>query len=141
MKQALAVVLLLIFSALAVQNCGGGATDLGTTDSPPRAEPAEAADSLGHAQATGLLGAPLPAGARLIERSEGDPANGVDPSERYQIQATTKQIMSFYDAAMKTAGWQIDQPVTPTARFFKKGRLMLGVLTNSEGGTFTLMGS
>lgn len=106
-----------------------------------QAAPTKQVDVLSPADQTGLLGAPLPAGARLVERSDGDPANEVDPSEKYEIQATVEQIMAFFDDAMNDAGWQADGPAQPTARFFTKGSLMIGVLSNRDGGGFNLMGS
>jgi hypothetical protein len=90
---------------------------------------------------TGLLGAPLPQGATLTERAAGDPAAGVDPRERYQISASAAEIAGFFRREMPRAGWQRDGASTATALFFSKGRLMIGVLINSRGGTFTLMGS
>lgn len=88
----------------------------------------------------GLLGVPLPVGAELIERRQGNPAESIDPTERYQIEASAKQIITFYRNELPKLGWQISPPTTETAVFFEKGNLMIGVLTNKDGGTFTLMG-
>lgn len=90
---------------------------------------------------TGLLGAPLPEGARLIERTAGDPAEDRDPRERYAISASAAEIMDFFNEAMPKAGWAKDGQSRPTGAFFRKGNLMIGVLTNRDGSTFTLMGS
>lgn len=79
---------------------------------------------------------PLPEGANLIERIAGDPANGVDPRERYEIQATSEQITSFYGVEMKKAGWQMDPAARPNSRFYEKGNSVLGVMTNNDGGSF-----
>lgn len=88
---------------------------------------------------TGLLGVPLPAGAELIERTPG--GAGRDPRERYRISASADDIGTFFDREMVRSGWSKDGLSTDAAHFFRKGNLMLGVLINSDGGTFTLMGS
>jgi hypothetical protein len=90
---------------------------------------------------TGLLGVPLPEGAELIEQRPGNPAQGQDPSERYAVSATAVQIAAFFNREMPGAGWAKDGTSTSTALFFRKGDLMIGVLINRDGGTFTLMGS
>ena len=90
---------------------------------------------------TGLLGAPLPEGARLTKRTAGNPAAGRDPRERYAISASAAEIVAFFNEAMPKDGWAKDGPAGPTSAFFRKGKLMIGVLTNRDGGTFTLMGS
>lgn len=102
-------------------------------------EPVEI-DLLPTATATGLLGLPLPEGARLVEQQAGDPANFVDPMEQYEIDADRRQIMDFYRFAMEPAGWKLDSAQN-NSRFYKKGQLMVGILTNNEGQTFTLIGS
>lgn len=43
------------------------------------------ATGLTRSKRTGLMGAPLPDGATLLERRAGDPTAGRDPSERYRI--------------------------------------------------------
>jgi len=108
---------------------------------PPAPAPPSDAARLAGSGRTGLLGAPLPEGARLTERTAGDPAAGRDPSERYAITASAAEIMAFFNEAMPKAGWAKDGPAGPTSAFFRKGNLMIGVLTNRDGGTFTLMGS
>ena len=90
---------------------------------------------------TGLLGVPLPEGAKLTHRTPGDPASGRDPSERYTVSASAAEIAAFFNQAMPRAGWAKEGASTKTARIFRKGNLMIGVLINSRGGTFTLMGS
>lgn len=90
---------------------------------------------------TGLLGTPLPEGAQLTQRTPGDPASGRDPSERYAMSVSAVEIAAFFNQAMPEAGWAKDGTSTNTALFFRKGNLMIGVLINSSGGTFTLMGS
>ena len=108
---------------------------------PPSPTPPSNASRLAGSSQTGLLGVPLPEGARLIERTAGDPSAGRDPSERYSISASAAEIIAFFNEAMPTAGWAKDGPSRPTSAFFRKGNLMIGVLTNKDGGTFTLMGS
>ena len=51
------------------------------------------ASRLAGSNQTGLLGVPLPEGARLIERRAGDRAAGHDPSERYAISASAAEII------------------------------------------------
>jgi hypothetical protein len=97
--------------------------------------------TLGASNETGLLGVPLPVGARLTQRTTGDPALDRDPSERYAVSASAVEIAAFFNQAMPAAGWARDGRSTSTALFFRKDRLMIGVLINSRGGTFTLMGS
>jgi GYF domain 2 len=89
----------------------------------------------------GLLGAPLPAGSRLLEKRPGDPASGRDPSERYAISASATEISAFFIKEMPAAGWAKDGSSKNTALFYQKGNVMIGVLINGAGGTFTLMGS
>ena len=108
---------------------------------PPTPTQAAGATGLARSSQTGLLGVPLPAGARLTERTAGDPAAGRDPSERYAISAAAAEIIAFFNEVMPAAGWAKDGPSRPTSAFFRKGNHMIGVLTNSDGGTFTLMGS
>jgi hypothetical protein len=90
---------------------------------------------------TGLLGVPLPKGARLIEQTAGDPAAGRDPRQRYAISASAAEIMAFFTEVMPAAGWAKDGPSRPTSVFFRKGKFMIGILTTRDGSTFTLMGS
>ena len=103
--------------------------------------PAQA--ELFRSKATGLLGAPLPDGATLVERTAGDVANGRDPRERYALKATTAEIVDFYVRAMLVTGWSRHPSTNERSGtlFFRKGRAMIGVLVNSKGNTFTLMGS
>lgn len=108
---------------------------------PPAPALPSGASHLAGSNRTGLLGAPLPEGAKLIERTAGDPAAGRDPSERYAISASAAEIMAFFNEAMPKAGWAKDGPSSPTSEFFRKGNLMIAVLASREGGTFTLMGS
>ena len=89
----------------------------------------------------GLLGAPLPLAATLTQATPGDPGSGRDPSERYAVSASAPEIAAFFNEEMPAAGWEKDGRSTNTILFFRKGSLMVGVLVNSDGGTFTLMGS
>lgn len=90
---------------------------------------------------TGLLGVPLPKRAKLVERKAADPSTGRDPSERYSISASAADIASFFDHVMPAAGWAKDGISTDTGLFYRKGDLLIGILFNSKGGTFTLLGS
>ncbi len=100
-----------------------------------------ASSTLTSSNRTGLLGVPLPTGARLTERTPADPTSGRDPSERYAVSASGGEIAAFYSQAMPAAGWAKDGTSMNNALFFRKGKLMIGVLINREGGTFTLLGS
>ena len=90
---------------------------------------------------TGLLGAPLPEGTQLTEQTPGNRAAGRDPYEGYAISATAVDIADFFNRVMPEAGWAKDGTSTETTLFFQKGNLVLGVLINSDGGSFSLMGS
>lgn len=90
---------------------------------------------------TGQLGVSLPDGAELMEETPGEAAEGQGPSQKYAISATAAQIAAFFNREMPRAGWAKDGTSTKTALFFRKGNLMIGVLINRDGGTFTLMGS
>lgn len=90
---------------------------------------------------TGLLGVPLPQGARLIERTPGDPLAGRDPSERYAIEADNQTVGDFFSRELSKSGWAKDGASTETALFFQRGKKMIGVIMSRKGGTFTLMGS
>ena len=106
-------------------------------NAPPPAD----ASSLKASGQTGLLGAPLPEGARLTEQTPGNRAAGRDPYESYAISATAVDIAAFFNRAMPGAGWSKDGASTKTTLFFQKGNLVLGVLIDSDGGSFALMGS
>jgi hypothetical protein len=107
----------------------------------PTPTPLSGASRLAASNQTGLLGVPLQNGAKLIEQTRGDPATGRDPRQRYAIPASAAEIISFFTEVMPAAGWAKDGPSRPTSVFFRKGNLMIGVLTNRDGGAFTLMGS
>jgi hypothetical protein len=90
---------------------------------------------------TGLLGAPLPAGATLVESREGDPAAGVDAAESYSITASADEIAAYFEQALADAGWTKTPPSNATVLFFERGDAALGVLIDAGGGSFTLQGS
>ena len=86
---------------------------------------------------TGLLGAPLPAGARLTERVPGNPAEYTDPSETYAISASADDITAFFNKEMSKAGWY--KSASGLFLGFEKGSLVLGIYISNN--KFTLMGS
>ena len=98
---------------------------------------------------TGLLGAPLPVGAVLIERLPGRPARLHDARESYRITASADEIAAFFEREMPKGGWSRDgasqkMPTdwrTKFILFFTKRNAMLGVLIDRDGGSFLLMGS
>ena len=103
--------------------------------------PAPTAAGLTRASKSGLLGAPVPSGATLKETKKGDPANGIDSQERYQIKASAAEIEAFYRSEMSRDGWRNIPMSVGGILSFRKGTLMLGVLFDAKGGSFTLMGS
>lgn len=115
----------------------GGCAPAASSNSSPAA-PAAVLQSSG---TTGLLGAPLPVGATLTERRPGDSASGADPAEQYAIAASAADIAAFFDTAMPVAGWVKAADSTATSMYFEKGNVVLGVIMNSSGNSFTLMGS
>ena len=54
---------------------------------------------------TGLLKVPLPEGAVLVKSVPGNRAEGRDPQETYEIDATNAQLRSFFLREMKAQGW------------------------------------
>ena len=118
--------------------CADNQAELGETpicqavNAPPPAQP-----SLKASGQTGLLGVPLPAGARLTERIRGNPAEYTDPSETYAISATADEITAFFNEVMPNAGWY--KSATGMFIEFLKGDLVLGVWISEN--KFTLMGS
>ena len=107
----------------------------------PEPPPAPASSLSAASDMTGLLGVPLPVGAQLKERISGNPSESVDPREKYEITATATEILAFYEREMPRAGWKKTGPPSKFALYFTNGPLMIGILTNQQGGRFTLMGS
>ena len=89
---------------------------------------------------TGLLGAPLPDGARLLERTRGNPAEYIDPTETYSIEATANDIDLFFKHEMVNAGWFISHSGGPIIDIeFEKDDYILQVYIRDN--RFTLLGS
>lgn len=88
---------------------------------------------------SGLLGAPLPGDATLVDKRAAD--ENRDARERYRISASAAEITNFFNTQMPAAGWSKDGASTPRALFFRKGKHNLAVLINGDGKSFTLMGS
>ena len=99
--------------------------------------PASTGSSLAASGQTGLLGVPLPAGARLTERTRGNAAEYIDPSETYAISATANDITAFFEREMPKAGWY--KSASGMFIEFLKGDLIVGVWVSEN--KFTLMGS
>ena len=120
--------------------CAGNQEELGDTPicKAVNAPPAASSSLMASGQ-VGLLGVPLPEGAKLTERTPGDPANYVDPKEAYTISATASDIAAFFGRAMPESGWSKDGVSTETGLFFQKGNLMIVVIIGD--GKFSLMGS
>ena len=89
---------------------------------------------------TGLMGIPLPEGARLTGRTQGSRVEQTDPSESYSVSATAKEIEMFYKRVMPDYGWTWDGS-SGLFYGFVKGSRVVGVWVNRNGGRFTLMGS
>jgi len=98
-------------------------------------------ESLASSGRRGLFGAPVPRGASLLSRTAGNAREGRDPSERYRIRASASAIADFYSRELPRLGWSADGSTGDNMLYFKKGAVMLGVIINRSGGTFTLMGS
>jgi hypothetical protein len=97
--------------------------------------------SLGEAHERGLLGLPLPEGAKLVERTPGDPGQYVDPRERYQIEASSEEIASFYRHRLPALGWTRLPISSDNYQSFQNGEHTIAVAISEAGGAFTLMGS
>ena len=97
--------------------------------------------SLAPSGRTGLLGAPLPEGAELVEHDSGDHEAGQDPSEQYAISASVEDIASFFLEAMLAAGWRKDGNSAIGWLIFCKDDLVLGVHIPEDGNRFRLWGS
>jgi hypothetical protein len=131
-------VLLALFLAAPLAGCGGEGRERkegragGGAEAPP-ARPKAAREA-------GLLGAPLPEGARLAdwtaEALPGEPAGQRDRFERYEVDAPAGDIADFFAKAMPLAGWQRGGAAAPLS--FRKGGLTLGVQVKEGGGAFTL---
>lgn len=104
-----------------------------------KAPPSAHTTTLKASKLTGLLGAPLPEEATLLERTPG--AAGRDPSERYAISSTAADIAAFFNDAMRADGWAKDGTSTEDFLIFCKGNLMMGILVSRDGKTFKLKGS
>jgi hypothetical protein len=126
-----------VLAAIAFVLVMGGCAPAASSNS----EPVTPATALQRSGTTGLLGAPLPVGATLTERRPGDSASGADPAEQYAIAASAAEIAAFFDTAMPAAGWVKAADSTATSMYFEKGSVVIGVIMNSSGDSFTLMGS
>jgi hypothetical protein len=86
----------------------------------------------------GLLGAPLPVGVKVADQRAADPVAGGDSVEYYLITATKTDIIGYFERAMVADGWVIEEADARTYRLFRKGEKKLGVLTDIDGGKFSL---
>lgn len=66
---------------------------------------------------------------------------GLDPSERHAIPASAADIAAVFSRDTPAAGWAKDGALTRYILLFWKGDVMVGVLIDRNGKTFTLMGS
>ena len=91
---------------------------------------------------TGLLGVPLPEGARLTERTSGSGGwTGPDPVEKYTISATADELADFFNRVLGEEGWFKDGLSSDYILWFEKGDLLLQVVVDWAGGKFSLSGS
>lgn len=96
--------------------------------------------TLRRSSSKGLLGVPLPTGARLVSSKPGD--SWADPEETYQINATGAQIIDFYNREMIRDGWKRAGWGNSTyEKVFEKGSATIAILSTAGGKTFTLWGS
>lgn len=121
--------------------CANNQTEIGSSSICQAVNKPSARSTLKRSGHVGLLGVPLPMGARLVEKSDGDPDGGVDPRERYTIEASAGDLAAFFETELVSEGWFKDGTSTPTGLFFEKGSVLLGILINSGGGSFTIAGS
>ncbi len=114
-----------------------GQTPICKAVNPETARSEVAARALETSGRTGLLGVPLPSGARLTERIPGNPFEYTDPSETYAISADAGDITAFFNREMPKAGWR--KSASGMFIEFRKGNRVLGVYISNN--KFTLMGS
>jgi hypothetical protein len=85
--------------------------------------------------ATGLLGAPLPSGARLIYRRTSGRTSG----ESYSLSASEYDTITFFEKEMVAHGWKREEESdTRSSRSFRKGGSELVVIVNPDGTKFML---
>jgi hypothetical protein len=90
--------------------------------------------------ASGLHGVPLPMGFKLIEQRTGNRKAGQGAGERYSISASETDILRFFEQEMTAAGWsRLEGDDTRSTRAFRKDGREVVVMTDFDGGTFTLM--
>ncbi len=98
-----------------------------------------AATALKPSAKTGLLGVPLPQGAKLLEDKLG--TDKTDQRQTYALKATAQEIVKFYDTLMPTKGWKpYGKSSRPDWRAYQRGTAMIGVGIDEQKGTFFLMG-
>lgn len=122
----------------AMRVCSGNQAVLGDTpickavNAPP-----DETSSLQASERTGPLGVPLPEGATLIRRTSGNPAEYVDPTATYSIEASNADIDLFFKHEMVRVGWFIAASGGGLDIIeFEKGDLMMHVYTSDS--RFTL---
>lgn len=83
---------------------------------------------------TGLLGAPLPVGAKLTERTAADPEFSRDATETYTVPAPPAAVFAFYDRELKRLGWAPWGASVPGRKsfFVEKGAVRIAVLVSEE---------
>jgi hypothetical protein len=122
--------------AAALAGCGGGGTAGARRAAGPPPTGLKASGKVG------LLGAPLPEGARLVDWAPaplpGEPAGQRGRFERYEIDAPAGDVADFFSQAMPGAGWANGGRAAPGALAFRKGGLTLTVQVKDGGGAFTL---
>lgn len=99
------------------------------------------AEALPIASKRGLLGAPLPRGAILTSQTPGDVSSGSDPTQTYRIDASAEALADFFLREMPRHGWLKDGASRESILIFQKDDLVVGIIIEREGGSFTLMGS
>jgi len=98
-----------------------------------------AATNLKPAAKTGLLGVPLPEGAKLLE--DKPETDKTDSRQTYALNATAQEIVEFYDTLMPTKGWEpYGKPFRPDWRAYQRGTARIGVGVDEQKGTFSLIG-
>lgn len=105
------------------------------------ADPYQGDSVLARSESLAMLNLPLPEGAELVKRTEPDPENFRDGTERYAIKASSRDLVEFYSYHFYHMGWGKLPTSTSTSLMYRKGPAMIGVFIPDSGNTFRLMGN
>ena len=108
----------LIFAVAAATGCRGG---------------------LYRSDSRGMLNAPLPQNAKLVEVTEETEDN--DRQEIYSVDAWGSALRLFFLEEMRRDNWAYGPNSNDDVLFYEKGVWRLAIILREGGGAFTLMGS